>query len=138
MLLALATGCSTFNREWRQAEKNGPPADDMAGRWEGTWLSHQSGHTDRLRCLMTKEEGGAYTAFFHAKYRRILSFSYKVRLAVTSTNGVKQFKGEANLGRLAGGNYAYQGTVQANRFSSAYTAKYDHGVFEMTRPEPKP
>jgi len=135
LLPLLGLGCSSFNREWKAAAATPPPPNDIAGRWQGTWLSHQNGHTDKLRCLVTKQSDDVYQARFQAKYRKVLSFGYTVPLHVKQTNGVFQFEGDADLGWLAGGQYHYEGKASPTMFFSTYQCKRDRGVFEMTRPQ---
>ncbi|MDB6040448.1 MAG: hypothetical protein JWM99_4289 [Verrucomicrobiales bacterium] len=130
----LLSGCSTFQREWRQSAKGPPPAEDISGRWLGTWKSDSSGHNDKLRCVITKADDQHYTARFHAKYKHILSFGYTVPLVVTNEGGKRTFKGEADLGKLAGGRYTYEGSATPTEFNSRYDSKYDRGAFEMKRP----
>jgi hypothetical protein len=36
---------------------------------------------------------------------------------------------------MAGGVYTYEGSASATNFTSTYNSKYDHGVFQMRRPE---
>lgn len=131
----LAAGCSSFNREWKKAGEQAAPTDDMAGRWQGTWKSEASGHTDELRCIVTKGDSGYYQAQFHAKYHGILSFGYTVPLKVEKTNDSFQFSGEADLGSMAGGMYQYQGHADPTNFFSNYSSKDDHGTFQMSRPD---
>lgn len=134
LLLALSTtGCSKFNRDWRAAGKVQPHG--VAGRWEGKWASDANGHSGKLRCLLTRVSENSYEARFHAKYARIFSFGYTATLTGSHSNGVFAFSGDADLGKMAGGIYTYRGTVNATNFFSTYTSKYDHGTFEMQRPE---
>ena len=137
----LLSGCSTFNYEWRQAAKKPTPTNDVTGQWEGRWLSHANGHTDRIRCLMTRVDTNHYDAKFHAAYSHPkvkwlkVHYGYTVRVqAAAGTNGVI-FRGEENLGALAGGVYTYEGFVNTTHFFSTYKCKYDHGIFEMKRPK---
>jgi hypothetical protein len=131
-----AAGCSTFNRDWKKAAATPAGNTLLEGRWEGSWRSDVNGHTDRLRCLITKLDQGLYQARFHAKYRKIFSFGYTVPLRAENTNGQVHFSGEADLGSLAGGLYKYKGHAEATNFFSTYTCKYDHGTFQMGRPLP--
>jgi hypothetical protein len=133
-LLLVASGCHSFNREWKQAAGQPTPPNDIQGRWQGTWKSDSSGHTDKLRCLITREDNQEYTARFHAKYHKLLSFSYTVPLEVEKTGDEFKFSGEADLGWKAGGVYHYEGHANATNFFANYTSKYDHGIFQMTRP----
>ena len=133
-LILGATGCSTFNRDWKAAAVSPDSANGIEGRWLGTWLSEVNGHTGQLRCLISKQTAGRYQARFHAKYRKILSFGYTVELSATETGGTNIFQGYADLGWYAGGEYHYEGRATPARFSSTYSSKADHGTFEMTRP----
>ncbi len=62
-------------------------------------------------------------------------FSYAVPLQFEQRDGVWQFTGEENLGKMAGGVYRYEGHVSPTNFFSTYQSKYDHGTFQMRRPE---
>src|SRR5713226_3012766 len=138
LLLGLAaTGCSTFNRDWKAAASTAAPANDITGRWEGTWQSEATEHHGKLRCLVTYLEGGDYQARYRAKYLRIMSFSYPVRLKVAAAEDGFKFNGEADLGWYAGGRYQYQGRASATNFFSTYKSKDDHGSFQMARPAAK-
>jgi hypothetical protein len=130
----LGSGCASFNHEWKQVGQYPTPSNTIEGRWQGVWVSAVSGHTDALRCVITRTEVGGYRARFHAKYRKVLSFGYTVPLTVASTNLQYAFHGEANLGWMAGGLYHYEGLANATSFHSTYSCKYDHGTFQMTRP----
>lgn len=133
--LALFCGCSSFNREWKAAGKSLTPTNSVTGRWEGRWLSQQNGHNGALRCLITQSSKGSYQAYFRATYLNVARFSYKVPLTVNSSNGLWHFTGEEDLGILAGGVYRYAGSASVTNFTSTYSSKYDHGVFQMTRPQ---
>jgi len=140
-LAALAlfqTGCSTFNRDWNQARKH--PAQGIEGAWDGQWISDVNGHNGRLRCLIERPDGQGYVARYRANYWGILRFGYSVPLEVQpqSTNGSWSFQGEANLGKLAGGVYRYEGSASTNQFQSSYHSKYDHGQFQLHRPSIAP
>ncbi len=138
LLLGLAaTGCSTFNRGWKAAASAAAPPNDITGRWEGTWRSDVTGHHGKLRCLVAHLEGGDYQARYRAKYLRIMSFSYPVRLKVAAAEHGFRFNGEADLGWYAGGLYQYEGRASATNFVSTYKSKEDHGSFQMTRPASK-
>ena len=135
-VLLVCAGCSGFNRDWKVASRLPPPPGELAGRWEGTWQSDVTGHTDRLRCLVTPGPAGGYWARFHARYHKLvsLSFGYTVPLTVTQTNGVAQFRGDADLGWLAGGLYHYEGHADKTDFFATYHSQADHGTFRLIRP----
>lgn len=132
-VLILLTGCCGFNREWKRAATGLPPGDALAGRWDGHWMSERNGHNGRLRCIVRPSTNGFYGARFHAKYWKILTFEYAVPLRAQLSNGVARFEGEADLGRLAGGVYKYNGAVTGTNWQSTYRSRYDHGFFRMNR-----
>ena len=134
LLGLLCGGCASFQKEWDGARASQNPPSDLQGLWQGTWRSEASGHHDSLQCIITRKDDRTVDARFHAKYHTVFTFNYTVPLTVQTTNGVSRFQGAANLGWLAGGMYHYDGTASATNFSSTYTSKHDHGVFEMTRP----
>jgi hypothetical protein len=107
----------------------------VEGRWEGRWLSEVNGHHGRLRCLMLRQSDEHYQARFRATYSGWLHFSYTVPLSLQTHTGGWELSGEANLGKLAGGNYYYEGRIAPTNFFSTYRSKYDHGIFELHRPE---
>jgi hypothetical protein len=135
ILMASATGCSSFNSQWKNAPASIPSsARDITGKWEGTWKSDANAHSDKLRCLITQESENVYEAYFHAKYKKIFSFSYKMRMETKPGTDPVQFEGAADLGKLAGGRYTYSGSASSTRFDCSYSSKYDHGTFQMARP----
>jgi hypothetical protein len=138
LLSALAPalgGCSTFGPEWRSPKLLQPPADDpFAGRWKGSWRS-VTGHSGGLRCIVTKVDEDTYRARFHATYALMLEFEYTADMDVEMRDGVAWFKGQADLGKMAGGIYKYDGHADGKTFDSAYQARSDHGRFKMARPK---
>jgi hypothetical protein len=134
LLLVCASGCSTFNYEWRREARKEHPTNDIVGAWDGKWISEASGHKDRLRCLMSREPDGRYSARYYASYQRILHFGYTVLLDAQTTSNRTEFRGSADLGKLAGGVYHYEGHATPTNFFSTYKSKHDYGTFEMTRP----
>jgi hypothetical protein len=134
-LLPLVTGgCTSFSYDWEKAARQNPSPDDLQGRWQGTWVSEVNGHTDSLRCVVTKQSDGNYRARFLARYHKVLSFGYTVPLKVQVAEGKFTFSGDANLGWLKGGVYHYEGHADATNYFSTYNCKYDHGTFQMGRP----
>jgi len=135
LFLVCVCGCSTFNRDWRQAAASRQPENSVEGRWEGQWRSEVTGHNGKLRCLMVRETNSLYQARFRATYSRILRFSYTVPLEMQPHDVGWEFSGEANLGKLAGGTYYYEGRATLTNLISTYRSKYDHGIFELQRPK---
>jgi hypothetical protein len=135
-LAMAATGCSTFNSDWKRASATTATAHDIDGRWEGSWLSDRNGHHGGLRCLVSRLDDRSYRARFKATYWKFLRFSYTVNLQATrEPSGLFNFQGEANLGWWGGGVYHYDGHATPTNFFSTYRSKYDHGTFRMARPE---
>jgi hypothetical protein len=138
---ALLCGCSTFNREWRQAAKKTTPAD-ITGRWEGRWVSKATGHNNELRALINRRDTDHCDVRFHAAYKWekaswiTIHVGYTVRMETKpGSNGAVTFHGEEDLGKLAGGVYTYDGHANATNFFSTYKSKHDRGTFEMKRPK---
>ena len=132
--LLLVSGCSSFNYDWNHAAATPPPLFGISGRWQGTWRSEVTGHTDQLRCIITRVDMDDYEARFKAKYHGILSFSYTVPLKVVQKEDGFRFSGAADLGAMAGGMYQYEGHAEPTNFFSTYSSKDDHGTFQMGRP----
>jgi hypothetical protein len=131
----LLTGCSTsFNREYKTALAEPIPSTDIAGPWEGKWVSDKNGHTGKLRAVLRQTSANEYNAYFHATFWKIFRASYRVPLKADDRNGRTILSGEADLGRLSGGVYTYQGEATPDEFFSTYKSKYDHGTFQMKRP----
>lgn len=97
-------------------------------------MSHVNAHSGKLRCIITSDTNGIYAARFRATYMNTLSFSYTVRLQVEQRDGNWHFRGEEDLGAIAGGVYRYVGSATSTNFQSTYDSKYDRGIFEMSRP----
>ena len=127
------SGCSTFESDWeRGLAEPKDAAASLRGAWEGTWRSDANGHHGGLRAIVTEAAEGSI-ARYHATYGCCFTFEYSVPLRVEVRHGTAIFRGEADLGWLAGGLYRYEGTVEGDRFSSTYRSEADHGVFTMRR-----
>lgn len=135
LLVLLSCGCSTFNRDWKRAMQQPMPSDSIAGGWEGRWSSKMNGHNGRLRCLIVVEGDDWCIARFQATYAKIFRFNSRVMLTLQPHYGGWEFNGEEDLGKLAGGVYYYEGRASPTNFFSTYRSKYDHGIFQMHRPE---
>ena len=124
----LATGCSSFERAWRN-----PPAHSagLAGRWEGRWQSERTGHDGRLRAIIAPQTAGQYAARFRATYRSVLSAEYGVLLDVRQRGARSEFRGAAELG--VWGRYETAGYATKTQFHATYRGKLDYGTFEMQR-----
>jgi hypothetical protein len=131
----LMTGCAnSFNREWKTAAT--ASHSGAQGRWAGEWRSEKNGHHGALRAVVTQATPTTYRAHYYAKFFKIFHYTYVATLtgSEADTNGVVRLAGEADLGKLAGGVYTYEGTANATNFQSSYKCKYDRGQYHMTRP----
>lgn len=127
----LATGCSSFNREWSAPAAS--HSSGLAGRWQGTWKSTATGHRGALRCLMQKGVGETYRARFRATYAGVLNFESAVDLQAQRRGAAWIFRGHSELPVWAGGRYTYDGGGTAESFRCDYHSRWDHGTFEMER-----
>jgi len=132
--LLLTNGCSSFNREWKAAAAVPPVPGTIEGAWDGTWLSDHNGHNGRLRAIVTKLNDDEFHARFHATYLKTLTFGQAVNLSVKQNGTNFTFSGSADLGKLYGGIYTYEGNSSPKQFFSTYNCSIDHGTFRMTRP----
>jgi hypothetical protein len=140
--VAILSGCTDFKKIW--AEELGKPAQkrsDLTGPWEGTWKSDVNGHNGKLRCIITKQDDGAYEFHYWAQWQKVLSGSFKQNYEVVENKrkrGTFTFEGERDLGKL-GGTFTHKGTATAKTLKATYASEMgDHGVFELARPQAKP
>jgi hypothetical protein len=132
---ALLVGCSSFNREWNRLAKSNASLPGITGLWEGNWQSGANDHSGQLRCIVTQQDTNRYSAKFKARYQVVLSFSYTVDLEAEQTGELWRISGREDLGSLAGGIYQYDGQVSATNLFATYRSRYDHGTFQMRRPD---
>jgi hypothetical protein len=132
--IALFTsGCaSNFNREWKNAAAQ-KPSRDLAGRWQGRWISSTNGHNGELRAVIQPSGPNKYHALFHATYAGTLTFTYAVDFETRRHGSRTTFCGESHLPAWAGGSYTSSGSADATDFNANYDSKHDKGKFEMKR-----
>lgn len=135
--MALAGGCSTFERDWTAAANLRPSGPtDITGRWQGEWASNADGHSGNLRCLITQGNKDVYTARFSATYGGIFRFDYDTELTGHREGDWIRLEGEHDLGPLAGGVYHYEAHANASEFFATYRSDDDNGRFTLKRPTP--
>jgi hypothetical protein len=127
-LAVLTTSCSSFDRAWRSPSVS---SNGIAGRWEGSWQSARSGHSGKLRAIITPQTTARHNARFHATYRSVLSAEYGVTLHVKRRGPRSEFRGAAHLG--VWGRYETTGYATPTQFRANYRSKFDYGTFEMRR-----
>ena len=132
----LACGCSKFESDWRSPALMKAPqdADRFAGRWKGHWKSVASGHSGSLRCIASRLDQQNYRARFNASWALLLRFEYTAVMKVDQRADATYFAGEADLGKMAGGVYRYDGHTDGRVFYCKYESSNDHGYFKLTRP----
>ena len=151
-LAALAlSGCASIERDWFreqqreigttvQAPCDRKSHDAFTGRWDGRWTSakhHKSSGEamgGRLRCILTKLDERRYDAHFKANWL-IFASSYRTTFQVERRGRELLLAGEHALTPMFGGVYKYQGRVTPDHFAATYDSAYDHGAFEMRRPQ---
>lgn len=134
LALAMAMGCSPFNRQWKSMADAPPPAEVITGRWQGHWYSEPTGHNGRLRCIVQRQDD-CYEAWFHAVFAGCFTFKHRMTLEAEPEEEWIQLHGEEGLGALAGGRYQYEGRANGQEFHLTYRASKDYGYFILHRPE---
>ena len=86
-----------------------------------------------MRAVITPVNDHQYQAHFHAFYKKVLTFSYTIVLDAVGPAEDVQLTGEADLGKLAGGVYRYEGRATPVDFTCKYSSKYDIGTFTLHR-----
>ena len=132
LAMAAAGCCSTFERDW-QAGLCSPPADRLAGLWEGSWESESNGHHGALRAIITPCGPNQYFARYDARFCWFIPYGYDTHHWAFDEGDVTHFQGDADLGRLAGGVYRCSGWVHHDDYAACYTADRDRGHFRMRR-----
>ena len=128
-------GCSTvYNKRWEAAAEKPINQESLEGTWIGRWHSEPSGHQGDLRCIISKSEtdDGLYDLSFWAQWK-IFSARFQVAVLTSQNQGIHQFEGSKNLGRLAGGLYTFKGQSDGTNFNASYDSRFDQGTFNLQR-----
>jgi hypothetical protein len=134
IVLTTLTGCSSFEREWRQCQNYAYPERELAGCWEGEWRSELNERAGRLRAIITKDGEHSYRARFKAKYAGVIPYEFDVPLEVSEDGQQCSFQGQEDLGRFIGGVCDFSGHADDAKFQATYTTdKADHGSFELKK-----
>jgi hypothetical protein len=129
-------GCASKPDGWRAQAPPMPPADLMAGAWEGTWASDSKPIKGDLSANIEKLSKGVYHASFTSQTNFGLTDESVCVFHVTPKNGLWEFEGSEDLGFFKGGTYTYKGTVNGEDFVCTYDSTFDKGVFRMRRAQP--
>jgi len=135
---AAIPGCSSFQCQWRQIGEQKCFGDPVLGCWEGRWDSDVNGHGGTLRCIVTRQSGDSYDAWFRAGFMKVMTGEYHADLVVTQQGvqgvGFVSITAEADLGPLAGGVYRQEGEIRDGLYRTRYISKHDEGTMTMRRP----
>jgi hypothetical protein len=134
LLAPLTANCREFHQAWDRAAAT--PPGEMGGRWDGEWRSEATGHHGPLRGVVQPLAADRWRVYFRAGYSAVFRACYHSEFVVTPEDGRWTFRGESDLGRLAGGVYQHDGQATRREFVSTYRSRYDHGRFVLTRVTP--
>jgi hypothetical protein len=132
-------GCSSFDTDYKaELAATGYNAPGITGVWVGTWHSDATGHSGKLRAIVTQTTPDIYNVRYDATYGKVvpLTFEYSVNFPVQKQGENYTFTGSADLGGMCGGIYEYRGHASPTEFLSTYHAKQDYGTYTLHRPEP--
>ena len=133
-LAPLTANCRDFHEAWEAAGAPREPAD-MAGRWEGEWVSTATGHRGPLRCVMAVTSEHQWQARFRAGYARVFRACYATELHAARLGPDRYtFSGQSDLGWAAGGVYEYDGQGGSDELVFRYRSRLDNGEFRLRRP----
>lgn len=137
VLVLLAAGCSSYQREFRKAVAGMPrPANSVNGPWVGEWRSEMNGHHGPLWCVI-EPRGVDRHAFRYRAGWGVLQFGDYLREVATSTDasGVMCFEDSMDLPGGAGVHHV-SGRVTSTGFEARYRSEAgDRGTMRLSRPE---
>lgn len=128
VLLGVATGCRSFDRDWREAATL--PSDGVNGRWTGTWQNTNNTHSGALRAVLRETAPGEVKARFHATWAG-LSGSFRTQLTGRWEGEAWHFTGRK---RIAGFLITTEGTATPGEMNVRYHSLPDTGTFTLRRP----
>ena len=133
-VLLTRQGCGTTKpTDWQADAPPPPPADLLAGQWEGTWASDSKPLKGKLSAGIEKLPNGDYRASFTSEAGFGITDRSVCTFHVTPGPNLWTFAGKENMGILKGGTYTYQGTVDGSDFVCTYDSTFDKGTFRMRR-----
>ena len=96
-------------------------------------MSCTTGHHGPLNARLCKIDDCHYRAVYSGRFWRVFPFRYATVLTVLSDDGVNvRLGGDRWLGPLSG-TFTFRADATACRISACYSAKRDHGRFELAR-----
>lgn len=134
LLAPLRSSCKDFYARWEQAGVRAGP-DDMSGRWEGEWVSTETGHRGSLRAVIEASTPERWRCWFRGGYAKIFRACYATDLHVARLGDDRYtFSGKSDLGWAAGGGYEVDGQGSATELVFRYRSRLDQGEFRLRRP----
>lgn len=137
LLAPLRSSCKEFYARWEHASEPAGP-DDMSGRWEGEWISTETGHRGTLRAILDASAPDCWRGWFRGGYAKIFRACYATDLHVARIGDRYTFSGKSDLGWAAGGGYEVDGNGTAAELTFRYRSRIDQGEFRLRRPPPAP
>ena len=136
--LAAVTGCSSFEKRWREAVAKAP-THPVLGPWEGSWRSDVNGHAGRLRLIVSADAASATGDRADFTYRAswsALQGTFETKQPLTfQRNGGWTSEGDWELPAWAGGLYRYRMEGSRDAVQATFRARRDYGTFSFRRPE---
>jgi hypothetical protein len=107
-------------------------AQDLSGRWRGTWDDSRSGHQGPLRASISCVDGQHYHAVFTGRFFKVIPFRFRTTLDVTGVEGDTVFlSGQSRLGLF--GTFHYSAQATEHDFTAHYSSRRYEGMFLLSR-----
>ncbi len=107
-------------------------AQDLTGRWCGTWDDFRSGHRGPLRARFSKCDDQHYRVVFTGRFFKVIPFRFATVLDVTGQEGGTVFLGgQSRLGLF--GTFTYSAVATDADFTAHYSSRRYEGQFLLSR-----
>jgi hypothetical protein len=107
-------------------------AQDVSGRWRGSWTDSNSGHTGPLQARFRETDDAHYRVVFTGRFWKVIPFRFATTLDVVGRDGNNVFlAGESRLGPF--GSFNYSAVSDGCQFTSDFSSRRWQGRFEMSR-----
>lgn len=107
-------------------------AQDLSGRWCGTWRDCKSGHRGPLRASFSKCDERHYHVVFTGRFFKVIPFRFSTVLDVTGhEDGQALLSGQSRLGLF--GTFTYSALATDTDFTADYSSRRYQGQFLLQR-----
>lgn len=107
-------------------------AQDLSGRWCGTWNDCKSGHRGPLRGTFSKCDDQHYRVVFTGRFFKVIPFRFSTVLDVAGHEDGKVFlSGQSRLGLF--GTFTYDALATDSDFTANYSSRRYEGQFLLHR-----